>query len=258
MPFPFSNPAGDDILNKTVTPATFKGLPIIGTCGNRFDNDNPAAAANLFNFANSLDAPMIVTDNSFDGFLSLALQDALLHMSRLCVPGFSGLWLTSDGTSLLERAVCGPILSLESVLTKAKEISGLTLNLRRNHKFNLGCDAIWPAAGGFIDLAPHPPIYLNNILTFQPGLNPGDPTFTVDHYIWTAPPAGTLINGYFKLLWGAWNGIQPSIFNLKDGQATQKECAVFALDSLAPVEVFYVNSRRRINPALYPIINLTA
>lgn len=247
-----ANTAGQRILNGTVNASNFAGLPLVGACVNLSAPNRATAVSNLFTYADSIGAPAIATDDT-DSLDSLI--QPLIFNGKFCVPGSTANpWLfANDAIVTTGKPPCGPIFSLDLIEdnTKAPLVAAATVNLRRNHKFKMGCNAIYPfpTSGNYdgLDIDQYPPIYLPDITTFKPNGSGG--VIGTDHSIFQP------LDGYFYILDQCWTAPQAFLWSAFAGRpASVKEISIQGLTVLATKTATYHNIDRHIAPWLVPLI----
>lgn len=232
------NTPGQRIITGAVTAANFAGLPIVGGCADYTDPTFADAISQLFAYADGLGAPAVVVDLADD--LNVVLN-AFRANGVFCTPGFSGFF--ESGSS---GPPCGPIISFEDPPVRALQLAGFCQNLRRNHKFGFGCDAVYPIDQ--LDIVQHPPVYKSTLTTYDRAAD-GSTVATL-HDI------NFLNQGYFFVLDSCWRQPQSNIFSEFAGSPSGsiKDILTVGLTRLLALEGTYPEISRHVAPYLVPLI----
>lgn len=170
------NARGLEIINGSVTAATFRGPPIIA-CSTGYGG-NPAniqtiAWNNLLGLATLLDVPAIYVDYVHDGGPAPLLA-ALLNIQKFFTPGITGPWQACGGGLPINAPICGPLFFFDYVslpggqpdFTNAASGAGIAAgiaragaNFRRNHLYGYAQDGVWTVTGESLDKFQRPPIH---------------------------------------------------------------------------------------------------
>ena len=171
-----SNARGLEIINGSVTAATFRGPPMIA-CAETYVNApnefRSAAWTAMQVLATILDAPAIFTDVLHDVGPAPILA-ALGNIQKFFTPASVGPWQACDGGPATTPPICGPLfffdfnpsMSGQPDFTDtstgaglAAQIARASTNFRRNHLYGYAQDGVWTVTGESLDKFQRPPIH---------------------------------------------------------------------------------------------------
>lgn len=149
-----SNALGLDILNGTVTPATFSGLPVVVCGGNLTSTSDPRWQAALqVETVRYSGVPMIGLDTNGSAAQLTTLLWAVDILSNFLAPGNRPLIYADDTRTIGLPPVCGPILCMPSSspdytaeVAAAKTIARNFVGTRLGNAVNYGALALGPLA----------------------------------------------------------------------------------------------------------------